>query len=56
MVTELGQHDIIFGQPWLDKHNPMIDWHSKIVYMPDENNLSLDIHSIDHVHKATELA
>ena len=56
MVTELGQHDIIFGQPWLDKHNPMIDWHDKIVYMPDEDDLSLDIHSIDHVHKATELA
>ena len=56
MVTELGQHDIIFGQPWLDKHNPMIDWHDKIVYMPDEDDLSLDIHSINHVHKATELA
>lgn len=25
-VTELGQHSVILGIPWLKKHNPTIDW------------------------------
>lgn len=25
-VTEIGQHQIILGMPWLQKHNPTVDW------------------------------
>lgn len=30
-VTKLGKFDIILGKPWLDKHNPYIDWTANIV-------------------------
>ena len=26
LITELGQQKIILGYPWLQKHNPNIDW------------------------------
>ena len=25
-VTQLGNHEIILGMPWIKKHNPIIDW------------------------------
>lgn len=46
MVTDLGNKDIILGQPWLEKANPTIDWKNKII----------DINSITKVNKSTELA
>ena len=30
-VTDLGQHDLILGKPWLDVHNPFVDWPSNRV-------------------------
>ena len=29
LVTSLGKEDIILGLPWLQKHNPNIDWKAK---------------------------
>ena len=29
LVTSLGKEDIILGLPWLQKHNPSIDWKAK---------------------------
>jgi hypothetical protein len=31
LVTDLGKFDIILGLPWLEKHNPTIDWKQKIL-------------------------
>jgi hypothetical protein len=28
-VTALGDQDLILGLPWLEKHNPIIDWMKK---------------------------
>ena len=28
-ITNIGQHDIILGRPWLKKHNPLIDWETE---------------------------
>nr|XP_036581414.1 reverse transcriptase domain protein [Colletotrichum truncatum]KAF6789765.1 reverse transcriptase domain protein [Colletotrichum truncatum] len=25
-ITEIGNHDVILGIPWLRRHNPQIDW------------------------------
>jgi hypothetical protein len=25
-ITQLGNHEIILGMPWIKKHNPVIDW------------------------------
>jgi hypothetical protein len=25
-ITQLGNHEIILGMPWIKKHNPIIDW------------------------------
>lgn len=30
-ITDLGGSDVILGLPWLEKHNPDIDWRSKEV-------------------------
>ena len=30
-LTELSGYDVILGMPWLDKHNPDIDWRGKII-------------------------
>ena len=28
-VTTIGDQDLILGLPWLEKHNPIIDWKEK---------------------------
>ena len=28
-VTMIGDQDLILGLPWLEKHNPIIDWKEK---------------------------
>ena len=35
LVTELGSVDAILGLPWLQRHNPAIDWPSRTLTMAD---------------------
>ena len=28
-ITMIGDQDLILGLPWLEKHNPIIDWKEK---------------------------
>src|ERR1700759_2442507 len=37
LVTSLGDQQIILGMPWLEQHNPKVDWEKKTVKMADEN-------------------
>lgn len=36
LVTDLGSHDVILGQPWLKKWNPIVDWRQKVIALPEE--------------------
>ncbi|WP_347708229.1 retropepsin-like aspartic protease, partial [Salmonella enterica] len=29
LITSLGKEDVILGLPWLQKHNPNIDWKAR---------------------------
>ena len=29
-VANIGNHDVILGIPWLEQHNPAIDWKTRI--------------------------
>lgn len=34
-VTNIGQHPVILGIPWLTKHNPSIEWPTRSVTFDD---------------------
>lgn len=36
LPTILGQHDVILGLPWLQKHNPSIDWNKGEIVFRNE--------------------
>ena len=38
-VTTIGDQDLILGLPWLEKHNPIINWKEKTL-------LDYELHSI----------
>src|ERR1700759_4742757 len=48
LVTSLGDQQIILGMPWLEQHNPKVDWEKKTVHMADENwgRLDFKIHRL----------
>jgi hypothetical protein len=46
LVTDLGKQDAILGYPWLEKHNPEINWQNQVV----------DLGSMDKVPTAMKLA
>ena len=33
-ITHLGDQKIILGMPWLESHNPLIDWRRKTIAVP----------------------
>ena len=35
-ITDLGDQTMILGIPWLQKHNPMIDWKQKTITLQEE--------------------
>ena len=35
LVTSLGRNKVILGMPWLERHNPRIDWKRKLVELND---------------------
>jgi hypothetical protein len=39
-VTNTGNHDVILGLPWLQKHNPHIDWETLLVTLPRSRYLT----------------
>lgn len=36
-VTKLGKYDIILGKPWLDDHNPHVDWAANSITFKSEH-------------------
>jgi hypothetical protein len=35
-ITDLGDQQIILGMPWLESHNPLIDWRRKTIVIPKD--------------------
>ena len=35
-ITDLGDQTMILGIPWLQAHNPTINWREKTIILPDE--------------------
>lgn len=36
LVTNLGTNKVILGLPWLERHNPKIDWRARLVELIDQ--------------------
>ncbi|KAI7151490.1 hypothetical protein KC349_g9431 [Hortaea werneckii] len=30
-IVDMASHDIVMGTPWLEKHNPLIDWRKRVL-------------------------
>ena len=30
-VVDMASHDVVMGTPWLEKHNPLIDWRKRVL-------------------------
>ncbi|POM69058.1 LOW QUALITY PROTEIN: Hypothetical protein PHPALM_14702 [Phytophthora palmivora] len=31
LVLDMDKYDLVLGMPWLEKHDPWIDWHGKVI-------------------------
>lgn len=39
LVTNLGSNKVILGLPWLERHNPRINWRARLVELMDQSNM-----------------
>ena len=52
-IIELAVHEVILGLPWLDKHNPTIDWKKRVLKF-ERCNCVVDIQPGRPTAKATD--
>jgi hypothetical protein len=49
-IVNAGQHDIVLGYPWLEAHNPVIDWKNGQVLEMDSNKSNDDSEESMNIH------
>ena len=45
-VMTLQGHQVILGMPWLEKHNPKIDWKSRAVILPTKEGHDIQLNQV----------
>ena len=44
-VVDMASHDVVMGTPWLEKHNPLVDWRKRVLKF-ERCGCVTDIHPI----------
>lgn len=41
-IVPMQEHDVVLGYPWLQRCNPLIDWRTGLLHIPDDEEYSSD--------------